>query len=118
VLNAIKAREEFRPVAPAVLEDVLARPLAATTRYTLTDPRALRERLHEVRARGYAWVHDEFVDGMSSVAAGIGEASGGVVAAIHVHGPSYRFPAGREEEIGMLVVDAAARVSVALRHGS
>ena len=103
---------------PAALERYLAGPLEATSRHTITDPEVLRERLRDVARAGYAWVHDEFLDGMSSVAAGIGDASGAVVAAIHVHGPSYRFPAGREEEIGTLGVDAAARVSVALRHGS
>jgi len=118
-MHAVPAGHVFLAnLPPPALEAYLARPLTATSPHTMTDPDRLRQRLLELARTGYAWVHDEFVDGMSSVAAGIGDASGGVVAAIHVHGPSYRFPAGREEEIGTLVVDAAARVSVALRRGS
>ena len=104
---------------PAALERYLAGPLEATSPHTITDPDVLRERLREVGRSGYAWVHDEFLDGMSSVAAGIGDVTGDVVAAIHVHGPSYRFPSpGAEAQLGTLVAAAAARVSAALRHGA
>src|SRR5207247_9145630 len=62
------------------------------------------------------WVHDEFAMGISSVAAGIADASGEVVAAVHVHGPSYRFPpAGREAALGLVVATSAARIARALR---
>ena len=46
-----------------------------------------------VQLDGYAWARDEFADGITSVAAAVADADGEVVAAIHVHGPSYRFPA-------------------------
>jgi len=40
------------------------------------------------------------------------------VAAVHLHGPSYRFPApGADERIGADVVAAAARISARLRQG-
>ncbi|HET7726943.1 MAG TPA: IclR family transcriptional regulator [Candidatus Limnocylindrales bacterium] len=104
---------------PAAVERYLAGPLEATSAHTITDPDILRARLREVGRTGYAWVHDEFLDGMSSVAAGIGDVTGDVVAAIHVHGPSYRFPPpGTEASLGALVAAAAARVSTALRHGA
>ena len=42
--------------------------------------------------------------------------SGEVIAAVHIHGPSYRFPpAGRENELGQGVVAAAARIAAELR---
>jgi DNA-binding IclR family transcriptional regulator len=52
---------------------------------------------------------------LSSVAAAIADSTGSVVAAVHVHGPAYRFPAGREQEIGQVVLEAATRASERLR---
>jgi len=51
------------------------------------------------------------------VAAPIADANGEVVAAVHVHGPSYRFPVpGTERDIAEEVVAAAARIAGSLRH--
>ena len=58
-----------------------------------------------IRRKGYTWAIEEFDPGISSVAAPIADASGEVIAAVHVHGPSYRFPPpGRESELGQAVV--------------
>ncbi len=85
---------------------------------TVTDPAALRERLRRVQLDGYAWVFGEFSVGINSVAAAVADEDGEVVAAVHLHGPSYRFPsAGGEERIGEEVVAAAARISARLRQG-
>jgi DNA-binding IclR family transcriptional regulator len=68
---------------------------------------------------GYAWVHDEFAEGISSVAAGIADASGEVIAAVHVHGPSYRFPPpGRDAAMGLHVATSANRIARTLREGA
>jgi IclR family acetate operon transcriptional repressor len=86
--------------------------LVALTRRTVTDPERLRQRLAEVRAAGHAWGLEEFADGIDSVAAPVRDAQGRAVAAIHVHGPAYRFPApGDEARVAGAVVDAAAAVS-------
>ena len=78
---------------------------------------ALLERLRAVRRDGYTWAREEFDEGISSVAAPIADANGEVVAAVHVHGPSYRFPVpGHGGEIAELVVATAARISGSLRH--
>jgi DNA-binding IclR family transcriptional regulator len=102
---------------PAAIDRYLAQPaLERFTDRTLTDPGALRERLREVRRHGYAWAIEEFDAGIGSVAAPIADASGEVIAAVHVHGPSYRFPpAGREAELAQLVVSGAARIAAGLR---
>ncbi len=100
----------------ATVDRYLAEPLVALTERTVTDPAAIRERLRAVALAGYAWVHDEFAMGISSVAAGIADAGGEIVAAIHVHGPSYRFPpAGREAALGLQVATTATRITKALR---
>jgi DNA-binding IclR family transcriptional regulator len=102
---------------PAAIERYLARPeLERFTERTLTAPDEVRERLHEVRRRGYAWAIEEFDTGIASVAAPIADSSGEVIAAVHVHGPSYRFPsADSETELAQLVVTGAARIAAGLR---
>ena len=100
---------------PSTLETYLARDHEAFTARTLTTADELRERLLTVMADGYAWVHEEFAEGLSSVAAGVADATGSLAAAVHVHGPAYRFPAGREAEIGEVVLGAATRASERLR---
>jgi DNA-binding IclR family transcriptional regulator len=116
-LHAVSSGLVFLAHRPAAAVDrYLAGPLLALTPRTVTDADVLRERLRAVALAGYAWVHDEFAEGISSVAAGIADASGEVIAAVHVHGPSYRFPAaGRETELGQAVVAAAARIGAELR---
>ena len=102
---------------PAAIERYLAQPaLERFTPRTLAEPDAVRERLREVRRRGYAWAIEEFDADISSVAAPIADSSGEVIAAVHVHGPSYRFPPeGRETALAELVVTGAARIAAALR---
>jgi DNA-binding IclR family transcriptional regulator len=99
----------------AELERFLEQPLERFTPRTMTDPAALRERLAQIRADGHAWIHEEFAAGLNSVAAAIPGGDAGVVAAIHVHGPSYRFPAsGEDDEIGRQVVATASRIGARL----
>ena len=85
--------------------------LVALTRHTMTDPARLRKRLAEVRRLGCAWGLEEFAEGINSVAAPVRDARGKVVAAIHVHGPAYRFPkAGEEDRIVDEVLTAARAI--------
>ena len=104
----------FRP--PAAIERYLAASLERFTARTLAEPDAVRERLQSIRRKGFTWAIEEYDPGISSVAAPIADGSGEVIAAVHVHGPSYRFPAaGRETELGQAVVAAAARIGAELR---
>ena len=107
-----KALLAFRP--PADVERVLAGPLPRLTAHTLTDPDRLREELATVRTRGYAEALGEVEEGLNAVAAPVRDASGGVVAAVSVSGPAYRVTADRLGELGLLVVDAARRISARL----
>lgn len=102
--------------SPAVIERYLGRPMEGFTPYTLTDPDALRERLRAVRRQGCTWTIGEFDPDIASVAAPIADASGEVIAAVHLHGPSYRFPPPeRATELAQLVVAGAARIAAGLR---
>jgi DNA-binding IclR family transcriptional regulator len=92
-------------------EAYLGRELEALTKRTVTDPSQLRERLAEVREAGYAWGLEEFAEGIDSVAAPVRDGRGKAIAAIHVHGPAYRFPPeGAAARIAERVVGAAAAV--------
>ena len=100
------------------LEAYLSGGLAALTRRTLTDPARLRKRLVEVRTLGYAWGLQEFAEGIDSVAAPVRDAKGKAVAALHVHGPAYRFPPpGEEERVAAQIVGAASAVGRLLAGG-
>ena len=104
----------FRP--STAIDRYLDGPLEGFTDRTLVDPDAVRERLHEVRRQGFTWAIEEFDPGISSVAAPIADASGEVIAAVHLHGPSYRFPPEeRAGELAQLVVTGAARIAAGLR---
>ena len=56
-------------------------------------PQQIYERIVQVRKDGYCWVHEEFAEGISSVASVVHDPRGRVVGALHAHGPTYRFPA-------------------------
>jgi DNA-binding IclR family transcriptional regulator len=95
----------------AEIDRYIARGLHKFTRRTTVDGGELRLRLAEVRERGYVWTTEEFAEGISSVAAPV-RANGRVVAAIHAHGPSYRFPgATQSDDIQRAVIAAAAAIS-------
>jgi DNA-binding IclR family transcriptional regulator len=92
-------------------ERYLAQPLERLASGTLTDAAAIRTRLDEVAAKGYAWAFEEFLDGQNSVAAPIRDGRGRVVGAIHAHGPAYRFPGETDADVvGELVAATAGRV--------
>ena len=97
------------------VEDYLAGPLVQCTSWTTTHPDEMRNRLEQVRSIGYAWVYEEFAEGINSVAAPIFESDGSVEAALHVHGPAYRFPnPDYTHDHGMAVIEAARRLSLQL----
>jgi DNA-binding IclR family transcriptional regulator len=91
---------------------LLDQPLAASTERSLDTMDAVRARLEEVRRTGHVWGCGEFDDGMNSVAAAVVDSRGVTVAALHIHGPAYRFPEPDDSDrITDLVVDAARRLS-------
>jgi DNA-binding IclR family transcriptional regulator len=99
---------------PTVRAAFLLGELEPSTPNSITDPDVLAARLDQVRARGYAWVYEEFAEGLNSVAVPLRDESGAVIAAIHAHGPAFRFPGKRSpHEIGELLAAAADRIHVA-----
>ncbi len=96
----------------SVREQYLADPIERFTDATMTDPDDLRARLAQIRLDGFAWCNADYVEGLSAVAAPILDTAGRPTGAIHVHGPSFRFPPdAQRDEIAALVVDKARLVS-------
>jgi IclR family transcriptional regulator, acetate operon repressor len=118
-LHAVSSGQVLLAFRSATAVDrYLDRPMESFTPRTLVEPEAVRDRLHEVRRTGFAWALEEFDPGISSVAAPIADGSGEVIAAVHLHGPSYRFPpTDRRAELAGLVVGGAARIAAGLREG-
>jgi DNA-binding IclR family transcriptional regulator len=97
----------------AELDRYLSRPLERNTPHSVVEPEAIRRRLVGIRSAGYAWIHEEFAEGLSSVAAPVLDANELVIGAITVHGPSYRFPPeGQRDRIGAAARAAANRFSL------
>ena len=104
---------------PTDLDGFLEQPLERYTGSTTTDPGVLRARLRRVLVDGVAWTHDEYAEGLASVAASVTGDEGEVVAAVHVHGPSYRFPGpGTKNAVAARLIETAARASAALRQAT
>jgi len=102
-------------LSKAERERIFDVPPAAVTTSTTVDAAALRRRLGAIVGRGFEWTCEEFLPGISSVAAPVFGGDGEVVAAVHVHGPAYRFPTeGAEAGIADEVVGTARRISARL----
>ena len=98
--------------SPERIAAYLASDLAPSTEFTDTAPEQLEARLATIRSTGLAWAVDEFQMGITSVAAPVRNRNGEVIAAIHCHGPSYRFPGDQvRSEIDLAVSAAARRLS-------
>ena len=92
-----------------VRAQLLDAPLVRWTEHSIIDPALIEHRLEEVHRAGFAWVYEEMSEGLNSVAAPIVNPAGTVIAAVHAHGPSYRFPADGEAAATAAAVVATAR---------
>ena len=102
----------------ATQRSFLSGELPALTDNTMTDPDELLERFAQIREDGYVWVNQEFTEDINSVAAPIADSSGRTSLALHVHGPSFRFPAqANTAEIGERVAATAQRIESQLATG-
>ncbi|MFT5202214.1 MAG: DNA-binding IclR family transcriptional regulator [Candidatus Aldehydirespiratoraceae bacterium] len=94
------------------LEAFLRSDLSRPTSWSVVDVDEIRTRLDQVRSLGYAWVYEEFAEGINSLGAPIFEPDGSVQSAIHIHGPAYRFPdPEKTHDLGILAMEAAASIA-------
>lgn len=67
-----------------VIDAYLATDLRAFTRYTLTEPEALREQLEAIRAEGISFDRQEETIGIEAIASPVFDESGSIVSAVSV----------------------------------
>ncbi len=93
-----------------------ARPLTRYTPETITDPERLRIELETVRRAGLATAIDELESGLAAMAAPVRGASGEVVAALSITGPTVRMTPERIDELKPILFEEAERLSARLGH--
>ena len=99
----------------AFLNRFLEHPLPAFTEKTITSWDVLQQELAEIRRDGYGTDKDELEWGLTCIAAPILGASGEIVAAISLSGPSSRIQGEQKAQIIDGVRQAAAAISQAMR---
>lgn len=93
--------------------------LARRTEETIVDREKLLEHLHMVASQGYALDAEECAPGLCCAAAPVYDASGTVVAALSVSGPSFRLgPNALAEHVVPKVIAAAEGLSRQLGHSA
>ena len=98
----------------AVQTQLLAQRLNRYTPATRIDPTWIAADLQRIRTRGYLITSDEVVAGAVGIAAPVRDATGAVIAVIHISAPSMRMRPPRPRNVLPQVVDAANRLSEAL----
>jgi IclR family transcriptional regulator, acetate operon repressor len=96
---------------PAIRERLTSRPLERSTAHTITSRAELEEQLSLALKDGFARTYEELEVGLDAIAAPVLAASGEVVAALDVSGPSHRLRAEGRPELVRLTLDAAADLS-------
>jgi DNA-binding IclR family transcriptional regulator len=93
------------------LNQLLQDGLERFTPNTVTEPKALRAQLREIRETGYGTAIEELEIGLNAVAAPIYSMNGDVVATVSVSGPSYRLAEDAIPDAGESVMKAGREVS-------
>lgn len=83
--------------------------LAPLTSWTVTDPEELRERINNVRDKGYAIITDELEEGLAAIAVPVRLPNGRVVAALNCSGLRRRSESLEEINSRLEIVQQAAR---------
>lgn len=98
--------------------EILAAPLTAYTRNTITDPVALAAELDKVPTSGYAATFEELELGLHAVAVPVTGSAGQPVGAISASGPAFRVPRRRVPDIARELSSAAADLAGLLGYSS
>ena len=98
----------------AVQTQLLAQRLNRYTPATRIDPTWIAADLQRIRTRGYLITSDEVVAGAVGIAAPVRDATGTVVAVIHISAPSMRMRSPRPRNVLPQVMEAATKLSAAL----
>jgi DNA-binding IclR family transcriptional regulator len=100
----------------AILNVLGPGPLEAVTSHTKTDPLEILKDVHDVRRKGYAISDEEYVDGVLTIGAAIRDRTGLAIAGISGSVPRHLHKNSDTPKIGKLLIEVAARISIALGH--
>jgi len=99
----------------AELDRYLSQPLQTLTEKTVTDPNQIRAYAKEIRARGFAWTHEQTEAGLIGIAAPIVKGDSELIGAVSLAGPAFRFPKPKQEQsLEKLIVEVGRRISANL----
>lgn len=104
-------------LADAEIDRVLADHEHDDSLFDSLTPEEIRARIIDMRLRGYAVASNETIANVSSIAAGVRDGSGRVVAALSISGPADRFTAAQMDEVAPRLQDVAAAISARLGAG-
>lgn len=104
-------------LADAEIDRVLADHEHDDSLFDSLTPEEIRARITDMRLRGYAVASNETIANVSSIAAGVRDGSGRVVAALSISGPADRFTAAQMDEVAPRLQDVAAAISARLGAG-
>lgn len=104
-------------MTPAQVDEYFETDPRPMTPRTITDRAAMEDALQVIRDRGYATEIEELAFGRGCLAAPIRDQSGDVIAALSVNGPLSALDLQTpNQEVALLVIEAADEVSVAIGH--
>ncbi|GAA4875807.1 IclR family transcriptional regulator [Paenibacillus vulneris] len=103
--------------AESLIDGVLSEELRTFTQYSLKNPADIKERLSQIRAKGYEMSSNLRNVGVTGIAAPIFDASGQVIASISTIGPTDRMVPAQEEWIAA-VLDTTRTISLGLGYKS
>jgi len=96
------------------VKSALAGDVIEYTPHTITEATTLEAELVKVRDQGWASTAEEFELGLNAVAVPIRNATGDVVAAVGVSGPSYRLTVDSFPDVATRLLDGAHEISTRL----
>jgi len=111
-------RAIFAFAGDAAIEKMIAQPLAQRTAKTTTQPDALRSLLAEVRTRDHALEDEESEPGIRCIAAPVRGATGSVVGAVGIAGPTQRLNLVALRALAAPLTEATASISARLGYRS
>ena len=97
-------------------DEVFSRPLKKFATHTIVEPAKLRRELSEIRHRGWSTDDEGFVEYLRVAGAPIRDATGRVIAAVAVGGPTIRVSRQRLKTFVISVVKTASAISRDLAH--
>ena len=111
-------RAIFAFASEKTIDKLLSGPLRSRTKQSVTDPHLLRKAFAEVRRRGFAVEDEENQPGVRVIAAPVRDATGAVVGAVGVAGPSQRLSLDSIEKFAQPLLETVAAISTRLGYGA